>query len=335
MAEASLARGVDPVDEFPHDPPEGVALWSENYCYQAYDPGRRLGIWFHLGRTPYDHDLWRQVLVLYLPDGDLLLNKSYGRGTTAAGPGAATMRIDVEQPCERLSFHFHGAVQRVAPAALRQWFLADGHVHEPARVDLTWSARSPMWDMGAEMRSQSWGHVHHEQIANVSGGVAFEGKEIHFSGTGIRDHTTGPRDFLSLSRHVWLSGTFPSGLSFAMIDVEVQDGSAHLSRAFISDGDGMREVTPVEVPFLSELDRREDPYTIVLDDRGQMVRIDGEVLHNMHFGFLGPNELTLGFDPTAAGNLACEGQSRFTLDGEVGYGLTERSLVNLAVAARE
>jgi len=71
---------VDPAEDLTHKVPGDVALWSENYFFQCYDPAAQVGIWTHLGRTPHDPAIWRALVTVYLPGGALLVSKTYGRG---------------------------------------------------------------------------------------------------------------------------------------------------------------------------------------------------------------------------------------------------------------
>src|SRR5215210_2607027 len=85
-----------PEDELPIAQTPDVPLWSENYHKQVYDAGAGVGVLMHLGRTPYDVSLWRQLVVVYLPDDDVVVDKSYGRAP-ANGPGASTLTFDCEE----------------------------------------------------------------------------------------------------------------------------------------------------------------------------------------------------------------------------------------------
>jgi hypothetical protein len=65
-----------------------------------------------------------------------------------------------------------------------------------------------------------------------------------------------------------------------------------------------------------------DPYILELGEH----RISAEILHLLPNGFEGPNDICLGYDPAITTTANFEAMSRFEWDGEVGYGLTERSL---------
>jgi hypothetical protein len=65
-----------------------------------------------------------------------------------------------------------------------------------------------------------------------------------------------------------------------------------------------------------------DPYVLELEEH----RIGGEILHLLPNGFEGPNDICLGYDPGVTATANFEGMSHFEWDGEIGYGLTERSV---------
>jgi len=43
--------------------------WAENYCFTGSDPKSGIGFWMHSGRWLQDLDIWREVVILRLPDG--------------------------------------------------------------------------------------------------------------------------------------------------------------------------------------------------------------------------------------------------------------------------
>lgn len=315
----------DPALELPHTPDPSVHLWSENFCYQGYDAAKDIGFWLHIGSVPNRPEIWRQIFVVYLPGGEILAEKSFGRGSTESGPGASTMSLTCVKPFERFEITFDGCARALRSADLDEAGLSDG-LHQQIRAELAWSARSPMWAAGEQMTKQAWGHIHHEQLCSVSGFLDTPAGRVQIEGTGIRDHTVGPRDFTTIQRHVWISGLGESGRGFVLLAMESTDGVAALSRGFVLEGGVLHEAQPIQVPYLDSVDRRAEPARLVLRYHGRTAEIDAQILHNVSLGLIPPNEVTVGFDRAAATNLVVEGQSRFTWDGELLHGLTERSL---------
>ena len=71
--------------------------WSENYCNQAYCPAAGVGFWTHLSRLAGPHEVWRDVLIAYLPGDRFLIAKGYGNTATDRGPGAGMLSLRCEE----------------------------------------------------------------------------------------------------------------------------------------------------------------------------------------------------------------------------------------------
>ena len=317
---------MDPAVELPHEPDPSVPLWSENFCYQAYDSTSRVGFWLHLGSITGQPGQWRQIFVAYLPDGDVLVEKSWGRRQHQSGPGATSMTLSCDKPFQTFTIDFDGSAQRCSTASLVDRFRSDG-LNRPTKAQLVFDARTPLWAAGEQMTKQAWGHIHHEQLCRVTGWLEHDSQHIAIDGNGIRDHTVGPRDFEPIRRHCWISGISDSGRGFVLLAMESREGVAKLQRGFVYIDGELHQAEPVEIPYLCSLDDRDQYGPLTLRYGDHTARITAEVLHNVSYGLIPPNEVTVGFDPAVATNLVVEGQTRFDWDGEVLYGLTERSLV--------
>jgi hypothetical protein len=303
-----------PARRFPDLP-----LWTENYCYVCYDPQQEIGVWSHLGRAPFDPTLWRELSMIFLPTGERLVHKGYGRTESESGPGAATLAYECVEPWNRWRSRRDGAAIRTTAKDLDAGMLFD-RAHERVAFDLTWDGNSPIWDWGEVEDAHGWGKLHYEQLCDVSGTVTVAGEEIAFSGTGLRDHTRGPRDFTVVASHIWSWASFPSGRGFIVLQVVVDQGA--LTRAVTVEDGVIIPRTLQNSPVISSRAEATDPYSI---DFGEH-RIDAEILHLLPNGFEGPNDICLGYDPAVTKTANFEGFSRFEWDGEVGYGLSERSV---------
>jgi hypothetical protein len=296
-----------------------VALWTENYCYVCYDPASEIGVWTHLGRAPFDPTLWRELSMIFLPAGERLVHKGYGRGETADGPGAGTLSYECVEPWKRWRSRRDGAAIRTTVKELESRLLAD-RAHERVAFELNWTASSPVWDWGEVEDAAGFGKLHYEQLARVRGTLTVGGEAIAFDGTGLRDHTRGPRDFSVVRNHIWAWASFPSGRGFMLLQVNVDGGS--VTRAVTVEDGRLVEQTLANQPVLTALDQAATPYGLELGGP----RITAELLHLHPNSFDGPNDICLGFDPAVSTTVLFEAFSRFEWNGEVGYGLTERSL---------
>lgn len=316
---ATAPAGYVDADEGPATSFPSVPLWTENYCNMAYDAERQVGLWLHLSRQNYDPTLWREIAIVYLPSGQRVVTKNYGRSESPRGPGAATLHFEYIEPWNLWTTTLDGAGIRTTEQAMQDRAVPDG-LHEQMRLRLDWQALTPIWDMGAQMREQSWGHTHYEQLCRVRGQIDLGATSVQFDGTGIRDHTRGPRDYGEAQHHIWAHGVFPSGRCFIVIDVVGVHN--RICRAVLFEDGKFTEVEPGEQPMLSAREQGSQPYELSLGG----TRISGEVLHNTPLGLVDTNDVLLGFDAAHATHCLFEGMSRFTWDGETGYGLTERLL---------
>lgn len=296
-----------------------VPLWTENYCFVCFDPATEIGVWTHLGRAPFDPTLWRELSMVYLPSGERLVHKGYGRGERPDGPGGATLAFACVEPFAHWHTSRDGGAIRTTVDELFAGTVADRR-HERLRFDLDWRPAGPVWDWGEVDDEHQWGKSHYEQLCRVDGSLTIAGEEVAFTGTGIRDHTSGPRDFTVFSKHIWSWATFPSGRGFILLQLIV--GGRRVERAVVFE-DGELEHCDLETTGL--LDDRAghlEAYAIRLGEH----RISARILHPLPNGFDGPNDICLGYDPAITATANFESFSAFEWDGETGHGLTERSI---------
>ncbi|WP_084027694.1 hypothetical protein [Mycobacterium avium] len=316
-------------DELPQ-PVRDIPLWSENYLTQAFDPSTGVGFFFHLSRMPFNYNVWEGVFTCYLPGDRFLVARDFSWDSNDKGPGSNALRFEVVKPWERWSKRFRGAALLVTGDQLRAGPIADdSHVFVDA--DLTFDNIGPVFDIG-DMGDQFWARAHYEQHGKFSGRVSFDATHLalgsesyEFNGTGLRDHSVGARDILKMNNHVWTHGEFPSGRLFMVMDVHTKVGPPFLY-VVVGDKDGFHTVE-----LTRPTARIDDPSQVFDSHELCFVGPDGpsvikaEILQAIPYSFTGPNEWSLGTHPNAH-HLVIEGLTRFEWDGEVGYGLTERSV---------
>jgi hypothetical protein len=313
-------------DELPHAPAD-EPLWSESYLVQAYAPEPGVGLFTHVNRAAWDPRLWNDVFVVYLPDDQFVVAKSFGAGEDPRGPGTASLRFAIGTPWREKRVRYRGAGQLVTGDVLRATGMPDG-IHIGLEAELTFRGHGPAFDLG-NIDDAPVGHAHYEQHGHVSGHITYGSTTVTIEGTGFRDHSWGPRDLTWLGRHVWHHGLFPSGRWFSVAEVLNPAGDAVMIRmAGTGDERGIRKAELVSAPALLDSEENAfDPFEIALDtDRGR-AEIRGEVIQPMTFSWVGVNEMVLGADRRSdPSHRYFETQTRWEWDGEVGYGLTERTV---------
>jgi hypothetical protein len=301
--------------------------WTENFCNQCFSPNSGTGLWFHLSRLAGPWPVWRDILIAYLPGDRFLVAKGFGEGAHERGPGSGMLSLTCDEAWTHWTMRFSGAVRDVHGDELRAGPLSD-QAHYLARIEMTWTAMAPVWDLGEEMKTQTWTQSHYEQACQTTGTIAIGDERFDLAGSGIRDHSRGPRDFGTVHDHWWLSGQFPDGRSFAVLEVTGHSSNSHLlRRGYVSDGSA--SIREVEVVSLESELGPHGPirHRTVLRDGAAAHTITGQIRQTMPFGMGQPNELIFGHTLIPPTTLRLwEAQTEFNWDGQTGFGLTERSL---------
>src|SRR5262249_31920742 len=149
----------------------------------------------------------------------------------------------------------------------------------------------PVYDFGAEKLEQSWGHGHYEGHQEVSGTLSFGDEEVAVSGTGLRDHSWGPRDYNRIGSTSWVHGPVPSGETFMVVLVTGTPPAKPFSYAVISDGSSITPVEVLEIPTATGASEAGEGYELVFESPGGPSSIRAEVLTTMPMSFLGPAEV--------------------------------------------
>jgi hypothetical protein len=177
------------------------------------------------------------------------------------------------------------------------------------------------------MSGQSWALTHYEQAGRIVGWLRCGSATYELTGTGMRDHSHGPRHFGHFRRGSWTHAEFPGGRVFAALRMWSNDDEVALNRAFICSDGKLREATPIDVPTLEG--PLGDPGGVVvrLDDGDNgMAEIEVEVLNAKTMTLAEPNEILYGVDAADPGiKIINEAVVRCRWDGEEGWGLCERS----------
>jgi hypothetical protein len=314
---------IPPEHDLPHDPPGGVALWSESFFFFTYDPQPGIGVVMHITRAPFDPGIWRAIVGVYLPNDELLVSKSYGRLGSDRGPGTGPLEIECVEPLTSWQIRFDGAAQRVTSEVLAAAVLCDGPA-EPLAFDLTFTASAPIFDLAGDVANHSFASAHQQQAGVITGTVTVADGTRAIDGFCYRDHGWGPRDLTTVLGDAWNAMRFDGAGLICSIDFRSEH--ANIMRGYGEDGGRFTEITPLQTPPLDGPDAKPAEFVLRLRRAdGAELAITAEVVHYFTFTFAPPNEVLLGSYREDPGALhVCEAVVRYELDGEVGYGLCER-----------
>jgi len=322
----TMSQGLGVEDEMPIATIPDVPLWSENYCFDGYDPDAGVGFWLHVGRCSQDPRLWREQVYVTLRDDTHLVRKTYGRVPVDGGAGAAALSFTCLEPFKTWRVQHFGVVRRVTAEELLAGPLADGH-DELLEFDLTFNATSPIWNIGAKSANQIWCTAHYEQVGCCNGILRRDGRSLQVRANSYRDHSRGPRELSKMDQHAWIHGSFPDGRAFGMFLFRTIDApERNLSEAFVYEGGRMHEAQVLSAPlFRSESDVGR-PYVLELGGEFGRWRLSGQPELGVPQSFGPPNELFIGVAHGLASHLTYQESTRFSLDGATGFGHTERTL---------
>jgi hypothetical protein len=312
---ASLLGSVPPENDLVVEPPPGVEGWSENFFFHPYDHVQNIGLALHMGRSAQDPWMWREIIYVYLPDGQALAAKSFGRRETPAGPTAANLSFECLEPFQRWHIRYDGAARPVRADELLAGPLADGP-SVALRIDVEVESLTPVWAANTHAPASAEGSAfggafggdnrfHYEQVTHVTGTIIHGDQVQEIDATGFRDHTRGIRKFGGRSGHTLLNSRFPDGFSAGLYEVRSEDGTPQFRQGFTVDDGVLHDVVVVETPKMESLTPPND-FTVVLDTvtRGR-VTLRGEPLNVFPQTICTPNDIVLGLDRSTPDNFSC------------------------------
>jgi hypothetical protein len=314
------------VDELPHAP-EPVPLWCENYLTYMWAPDAGVGVWTHMCHRGGPPERWDEKVLITLPGDRVLAAKAIGPGVAAAaatGPQTCALALRCAEPYRRWTMHFDGDARLLGAAELFDAPVADGS-HTPVQLRLELAALGPAYDFGEQHLDQSWGHGHYEQHLSFSGSIQVgDAPPVSLAGTGLRDHSWGPRDYAQIGSTAWIHGQFPdSGRTFMAVAVTGKPPRPQFTHAVAGDAAHSAPATVGALPLLVDARDAGAGYELVID--GSVIR--AELLDTVRMAFVGPTEIALGRHRGEHVNhdylIAF---TRFEWDGEVGYGVTDRTV---------
>jgi hypothetical protein len=230
------------LEDFPlADVPNDIQNWSENFALAGYDTGSGIGVFLHIGRWRKDLSLWRQMVVIALPDGVFLINRAVGNAlASASGPGGPNLAMRVVEDGSRQIWSFLGGARRISGEVLSTALPSDGPL-DYLSFELDFKSTLPVWQLGAGTSSAFAGHGHDEQIGRVTGFIKISDETTAIDSQFNRDHSRGPRlmkqDFI---RHIWFQGIFENGMKFYAYEAhEMDEVTATFSQAAVVIGGAM------------------------------------------------------------------------------------------------
>ena len=303
--------------------------WSENYCFDGYDPKTGVGFWLHLGRWHRNADLWREEVFLYLPDGTFCVHRAIGRRKESGGAFGPTLSLLCEKAGETWRMRFQGPARRTTPEELAGGELKDAPL-DYLELDVVFDATSAVWDFGESVKDEVWASSHYEQTGSLRGTVTFAGETIAMDTHGFRDHSRGPRVQKSIAGHCWIHGQFPDGTGFALFDLRMRQGKElvqGVAMAAVFADNRTFKATYSSLPYLTSIHNPPSSYAIRIESERGTMNLEARVLRSLPLTVDSLNDSYYGVSVIAGVStlVAWEQPTEFTWNGRIGIGHTERT----------
>jgi hypothetical protein len=312
------------------EPQTHIPRWGETRFVSAFSPSSGAGIFYHAGRHRGDLDLWFAHIASFLPDGEVVVDRSSGRYAGLDGMATGNFRLKIEEPLRRFSMQFDGGAERTTTLALANHPGGSGARYVPMAWDIQCDAVGPVWDLFAipGISQSSIGSVHTQQGFRTAGHITVAGKSYNLDGVGVNDHSNGPRDFDPLGGNNFIVAVLP-GMTLHLVDIWKPDRSPLLFAGSIFTRQGPVALTAAEMPPLEDLLGRPHAFALrLLKSDGSAVTFKVEILHTIQVTVNDGGDNMNGVEWNISVNpyVATECLAKFTgPDGIVGYGQVERS----------
>ena len=343
LSQARIGEWLNPDHEMPHAPAQ-MPMWVENYLTYVYSPATSVGVYLHYRHVPGSAggpDLWDELVQIVLPGDRYLTSRAFGQGHITRGDAPGLGRINVsgltytcEKPFERWTKEFIGGARLVSGADLRRGPVEDGP-HVPVHLHLNIRGLGAPFDYGTAELDQAWGKAHYEQHHEADGFLLVDGERFDIAGTGLRDHSWGPREFSKMGRTTWIHASFPeSQRAFAMCYVAASPPHVpdSLLWTVVHENGEVYAVESFDVPEAMKLTQVYDDaeFTMLMPD-GRKSTVRTTLLQPLRMYLMRGSEIGHG-SPHPAGphphatHHYCPTFVKVEWDGETGFGYNERSV---------
>ena len=302
-------------DEHPLQAESAGDFKSETFNQWVYDPVANVGlnIWLASGENggmQFPH--FMSTVIAFLGTEKYTAMRGVGSGNYADGIAAGNCFLTMIEPFRRWRIDYLGLLEK-----------AGSGEPELSRMELTVEIVSPPIEQGsqgdrgevASSGTRPRRAIRYEQLCRITGRVEIGARHIDLNAYGMRSHR---RNSVSIYEsgavgHSWATALFPSGQGFHLLAYQVEPrAEVGFLYGHYFDGQRYHEAEVKRFPLFSGGEGVEH-------SRLEM-RVGDRVL-----------EVAVESWPPLAGTMASgirltRAAARFTLDGEVGGGVLERSL---------
>lgn len=240
--------------------------------------------------------------------------------------GAGPLGFDCIEPFKRYRAVYDG---EATSGSFDDMVAGTAHEKATLKFEFDCEAAVPPWVQGTMSRdadammnadtveSAFMGGDRLEQLCRASGRITVDGVERSFKGGALRIRRQGVRQISGFWGHCWQSALFPSGRAFGYIAYPPRpDGVPSYNEGYVFSGDGaLIPARVTQAPWLNRLQHNGEDVSCVIESDIGTFNIAARTAFSMPT--LPP--ANLGFPPLLQSIV------RYEWDGEVAYGMMERS----------
>jgi hypothetical protein len=295
--------------------------FNESMYFNFFDPPKKRGGFVRVGNRA-NEGYAEVTLCLYLPNGNVLFNYLRPKIEHNDAMNAGGMRFEVLEPLVKHRTTFEGgAVLLTDPSQMADPSVAfKNNPKQRVSLEVFHEAVGPVYGTtGGQHRienpDQEFGRAHYEQHMLTKGTITIDGETAEIDGTGLRDHSWGPRYWQAIHSYRWLTCTFGPDLGIMVSEITRERDGARAQNGVVVRGESMERIVKVDID--SEFDagsRNHKKMTAKLGlEKGDQIVLEGDVksyipLRNRRAGMI-----------THIG----EGMTEYRLGDRTAYGISE------------
>jgi hypothetical protein len=181
------------------------------------------------------------------------------------------------------------------------------------------------------------GGLNCKQLFRARGRLRVGSEESEFTATGLRVHRKGVRHTQDFRGHCWQSALFPSGRAFEALSFpDHTDGTPSYNEGFVFDGEHIHPAQVTASPWMTTFQPHGGDVSLSLDsDQGPTDIAGVTSVSTVMPGRAATESTAMMRGGGSVHDLFFhQGGAKYTWDGEVGYGMVERSLPSYQVTVR-
>jgi hypothetical protein len=313
------------------EPRHDVPLWNEARWCGCWNPEEGVGLYLHAGRFRQELDLWWVQVGVYLPDGQLCVDRLWGRNAIENGVKVGAFELEMTE--NGWASSFDGAGEHTSTGGLTERPRGSSAPTRAVQWQLGATAVSSPWDLysgsGDRTRMATAGDMHIQQGLETTGWLRVAGTEYRLDGIGFKDHSTGVRNFEGWTHHSFLLIVAPEWTAHLIVMAGPDGAMMEPWAALIHRNGGQERITRFEFPQMTDASGGPVRNTLMFETAaGKRLEFEAELVHAMPITITEDNDNINGIDWSIDGDpvVVVEGNGRLTAaDGSVAHCFLERS----------